>query len=196
MDFSHNIAPHFEIHGEYAYIKDVTRTSVAADCTAGVTQTENVSSYLLGLRYRTEADVNYIFEHYYNGEGHTEEELRLFYGCVHDAWNDTTDDLLNQLKAGGSLNDGSYTTQNPMQHYLHLKSWWNEPYDILYFTPGVQVFYNMNDGSYSIAPEIMYTGVNNLQLRVRVKYFSNDLLTEFGEKISDTRLEFRLRYYF
>jgi len=196
MDFSHNIAPHFEIHGEYAYIKDVTRTSVAADCTAGVTQTENVSSYLLGLRYRTEADVNYIFEHYYNGEGHTEEELRLFYGCVHDAWNDTTDDLLNQLKAGGSLNDGSYTTQNPMQHYLHLKSWWNEPYDILYFTPGVQVFYNMNDGSYSVAPEIMYTGLNNFQLRVRVKYFSDDLLTEYGEKISDTRYELRLRYYF
>lgn len=196
VDFARNIAPHFEVHGEYAYITDTVRIPLTDNCNAGEKVVDDVSSYLMGLRYRTENDIHHIAEYYYNGEGFTEDELKRFYSCVHQAWDALDNDLLDDLATINSLNAGAYTTQNPMQRYMHLKSWWSEPYDILYFTPGIQLFYNVDDGSYSVMPEVVYTGVNNLQLRARVKYFSGDLLTEYGEKLSENKVEFRLRYYF
>ena len=196
IDFAKNIIPQFEVHGEFAYITDAMRSPLTSACTADAKVIDDVSSYLLGMRYRTEDDVNYIVEYYNNGEGYTEKELRQYYSCVHQAWASGDLNLLDSLKAGGSLNTGAFTTQNPMQRYLTFKSWWIEPNDILYLVPGIQLFYNMDDGSYSVAPEISYTGIDNLQLRVRFQFFSGDALTEFGEKLSENKLEMRLRYYF
>ena len=196
LDFAYNIAPHFEIHGEYAWISDASRTPLTTGCSSGEKITENVSSYLLGMRYRTQRDITLVAEYYHNGEGFTEDEMRQYYDCVHQAWAADDDVLLGQLAAGGSLNRGAFTTQNPMRNYLHLKSWWNEPGDILYFIPGLQVLYNLDDTSYLVTPELLYKGIDNLQLRLRYKLFSGDPLTEYGEKLSDRKLELRARYYF
>ncbi len=196
FDFAYNIAPNFAIHGEYAYISDSTKTPLTTSCSAGSTIIEDVSSYLLGLRYRTDADITFITEYYHNGEGVTEEEINQYFSCVHQAWNTGDSALLQQLTPSGNLNKGEFTTQNVMQNYLHLKSWWNEPNDILYFVPGIQLIYNLDDSSYLLTPEILYTGINNLQIRLRYKFFSGDELTEYGEKASERKFELRLRYYF
>lgn len=55
---------------------------------------------------------------------------------------------------------------------------------------------NLDDGSTSIAPEITYAGVTNLDLRLRLFFLSGGQLTDFGENQNDRRLELRMRYYF
>jgi hypothetical protein len=55
---------------------------------------------------------------------------------------------------------------------------------------------NAEDWSYSLSPEIMYTGVTNLELRLKATVLAGDRLTEFGEKPNDWRAELRARYYF
>ncbi len=56
--FSKNLAPHFEIHGEYA--KEI----------------DGYHSYLLGLKYVTENDITILSEYYYDSEGLTRDEIR------------------------------------------------------------------------------------------------------------------------
>jgi hypothetical protein len=55
---------------------------------------------------------------------------------------------------------------------------------------------NLNDGSYSLTPELLYTGITNLELRLRTGFIIGTRNTEFGEKQNDYRLEFRVGYYF
>ncbi len=83
-----------------------------------------------------------------------------------------------------------------MRQYINLRAWWREPYNILYFTPGFQVLYNLLDTSYSIAPELNYEGMEKLDLRLRLIVPVGDALTEWGEKPNIYKLEFRVRYYF
>ena len=56
--FSKNLAPHFEIHGEYA--KEI----------------DGYYSYLLGLKYVTQSDITILSEYYYDSEGLTRDEIR------------------------------------------------------------------------------------------------------------------------
>lgn len=66
----------------------------------------------------------------------------------------------------------------------------------MYFTPALTVIANLDDGSTSAAPELAYTGVTNLDLRLRLFFLSGNQLTDFGEKQNDRRLELRMRYFF
>jgi len=56
--FSKNLAPHFEIHAEYA--KEI----------------DGYHSYLLGLKYVTENDITILSEYYYDSDGLTRDEIR------------------------------------------------------------------------------------------------------------------------
>ena len=90
----------------------------------------------------------------------------------------------------------SYGRPNPMQRYLYVRASQKEPFDILYFTPALTAIANLEDRSYSIAPELSYTGITNLDLRLRFFALQGGRQTEFGEKHNDRRVELRARYYF
>jgi hypothetical protein len=55
---------------------------------------------------------------------------------------------------------------------------------------------NLNDGSCSLTPELLYAGIINLELRLLAGFIIGTRNTEFGEKQNDYRLEFRAGYYF
>jgi hypothetical protein len=55
---------------------------------------------------------------------------------------------------------------------------------------------NVDDGSRSVIPELLYTRVTNLELRARLFFLSGERLSDFGERQNDRRLELRVRYYF
>ena len=82
-----------------------------------------------------------------------------------------------------------------MRRYLYLRVAQKEPFDILYFTPALTVIASLDDGSSSAAPELAYTGVTNLDLRLRLFFLSGDRLTDIGEKQHDRRLELQMRYF-
>jgi len=62
--------------------------------------------------------------------------------------------------------------------------------------PAVTAIVNAEDKSYSIAPEVAYTGITNLELRFRAMFLVGDRLSEFGEKPNGWRAELRARYFF
>jgi hypothetical protein len=47
-----------------------------------------------------------------------------------------------------------------------------------------------------LSPELLYTGITNLELRLKASFIAGERLSEFGEKQNGYRIEFRARYYF
>lgn len=67
---------------------------------------------------------------------------------------------------------------------------------VLYLTLGASAIVNINDGSYSLLPEVQYKPTENPELRWLANIQRGGAGTEFGEKQADVRVEFRARYYF
>ncbi len=195
-DFSRNITPSFEIHGEFAFINDYRKRFIDSSGNS-YDSVYDAKSYLLGIRYLTEKDTTYIFEYYRNGTGFTDNEMRDYFSYIESGYNSyisTGND--SALKKASSLTEGNYGRMNPMRDYLYLRVSQKEPFDILYFTPSITGIYNINDKSFSFTPEFLYTGITNLELRVRMTVIRGGSYTEYGEKQNDYRTEFRARYYF
>jgi len=196
VDFSRNITPNLEIHGEFALIEDFQKRYI--DSQGNIhSSTYDTASYLLGLRYLSQRDTTYILEYYRNGTGFSEDEAQNFYSFVDRAY----DQYLATgngapLARAQTLGQGNYGRPNPMKDYIYLRVSQKEPFDILYFTPALTTILNLNDPSFSIAPEVVYTGITNLELRLKATFLVGGDGTEYGEKPNDYRLEFRARYYF
>jgi len=197
MDFSRNLGSNLEIHGEWARIEDTQRQ--VTDATGKVTTLRQnaASSYLLGMRYLTDQDMTWIFEYYRNGPGFTESEMQNFYSYADATYaqyvatgNDTP------LQRAANLSRSGVARPNPGRDYLYLRVSQKEPFDILYFTPSITLIANANDRSFSVTPEVLYTGFNNLELRARAFFLRGDRYTEFGERVNSSRLELQARLYF
>jgi hypothetical protein len=159
-------------------------------------QTADATSYLLGVRHLSERDTTTIIEYYYNGAGYTESEMRDYFTFIHAAYDQfvATGDSTQLARARNVQN--AYVRPNPMRRYFYLRVSQKEPFDILYVTPALTVITNLDDSSYSATPELAYTGVTNLELRLRLFFLADERLTDFGEKQNNRRIELRARYYF
>jgi len=196
FDFSRNITSNLEIHGELAWIKDFRKIVVGRDGRIFQTQSD-VWSYLAGIRYLSAAETTYILEYYHNGPGFSEAEMEEFFSFVnrgHETFLLTGDEAL--LNRALILGQGRYAAITPMKSYLYLRVSQKEPFDILYFTPAVTWIYNVDDQSFSLSPEMVYTGVTNLELRLKGTVLAGERFSDFGEKQNDYRIELRARYYF
>lgn len=195
LDFARNITSNFEVHGEFAYLRKVRKRVI--DAAGGLAEREaDAQSWLLGLRYLTEAETTWITEYYHNGAGFTRDEMRDFFAFIDrgfEAFTSTGDSSL--LQQAENLGKGSYARMNPMRDYLYVRASQKEPFDILYFTPAITAIVNLNDGSFSISPELLYTAVTNLEVRLKGTWLEGERMSEFGEKQNDWRLELRVRYY-
>ncbi len=151
---------------------------------------------MLGLRYRTSDDITFLLEYYFNGRGNEKSEQQQFYRCVHQAWETEDESLLNQLPLNKDLDKGPFSKPNPMRQYLGFRTWWEEPADIVYLTAGLQILYNLEDYSYSVAPDVYYDGIENIEMKLRGTIPIGDRLTEWGEKPNEYKLEAQIRVYF
>jgi hypothetical protein len=195
-DFSRNVTSNLEIHGELARTEDTQRQATTATGQTTVTRSA-ATSWLLGTRYLTTLDTTYILELYRNGPGLSEEEMRGFTQFVDNAYAQylaTGNDAA--LARAANLARGGYARPNPGRSYLYLRASQKEPFDILYFTPAITVIANAEDRSTSIAPELLYAGINNLELRLRAFFLNGDAGSEFGERPNSRRLELQARLYF
>jgi hypothetical protein len=196
MDFSRNIVSNLEIHGEWARIQQFTKP--VTDSAGRVTsELGNATSYLLGLRYLTSADTTYISEYYRNGTGYSDQQARQFYQLVDTAFTQfeqTGSNLL--LQKALSLSQGSYGRPNPGKDYLYFRAQQKDALGIVYFQPAITAMMNWQDRSYQVTPELVYTGINNLELRMRLLLLHGGSSTDFGEKQNSRKLEFYARYYF
>ncbi len=187
LTLSRNLTANFEIHGEAALLQDHTKVIVHSDGT--VTQsTYDTQNYLAGVRYLSSANTTYIFEYYHNGQGYSDRETDDMFDYLNRLNNE-------QLVALGS-NLASYQVPNFMRNYLFLKTSQKEPFGWLYLTPSLYSIINVSDGSFNLIPEAVYTGVENLELRVRTSLLFGADGTEYGGKANTWKLELRGRLYF
>jgi len=187
IDFSRNLSSTLEVHGEWARIRHVEQRSIDASGTV-TARTRDATSYLLGLRYLTESDTTWIVEYYRNGMGYTEGQLTDFHALV-DSGNPL---LFNKAK---QINP-SYARANAGERYAYLRVSQKEPFDIVYFTPAATLIANLEDRSWSLTPELLYTGITNIDLRLRATWLKGNSTTDFGEKQNARKLELMARFYF
>lgn len=192
FDFSRNFAANFEVHGEWARIRDFPRpiTDSAGRVT---TETADATSYLLGARYLTAADTTYIVEYYRNGTGYSEDEARQFYELVDAAFSTGNDTLVQRAL---SLAQGSYGRPNAGTDYLYFRAQQKDAFSIVYFQAALTMMANLHDGSYQLTPELLYTGIKNIELRARLLLLQGGSGTDFGEKQASSRLEVYARFHF
>jgi len=191
FDVSRNFGTNLELHGEWARIRDFEQPVLSAAGSLVPSPPRDATSYLLGLRYLTERDTTWIVEYYRNGTGYSEAQAQAFYEAAHAgaALGALTPLVRSAAQAG-------YARPNLMQHYLYVRASQKEPFDILYFTPSATTIVNLDDGSYSLIGELLYTGFGDIEVRLRAAVNVGERLTEYGEKPVDARLELRLRLYF
>ena len=179
-----------------AYIKDVQARLI--DPTGKVSAVEyDATSYLLGTRYLTSPGHDLHLGVLPERHGVLRGEMKDFFGFVNNAYRTYTatgNDAA--LQKAAQLSEGNYGRANPMRDYLYLRISQKEPFDILYFTPAVTTIVNLNDRSFTISPEVAYTGITNLDLRLKASFITGSTGSEFGEKPYDFRLELRAGYYF
>ncbi|NQT70461.1 MAG: hypothetical protein HQ552_12890 [Desulfobacteraceae bacterium] len=196
LDFSRNILTNFEIHGEAAWVNDFQKKSI--DSQGKLTmETADVLQALLGIRYLTANDITYIIEYYHNGGGIEVDDAENFYKFIESAYNRyLANGDSSQLARASMLSRGTLASAKPMRDYLYFRASIKEPFDILYLTPAITLIVNLNDQSISLTPELAYTPITNLELRLRSAFLIGAQRTEFGEKQNDWRTELRVRYFF
>lgn len=194
-DFSRNVTTNLEVHGEFSLIDSNKQVSVDSNGNS-FQSTYGAKNYLLGLRYLTARDTTYIFEYYRNGTGYSPKAMRNYFSFVDTGYNTyVTTGNPSQLNKANAISQ-SYGQPNPEMNYLYLRVSQKEPFDILYLTPAITWIANIDDKSCSLAPELVYTGFTNWELRLRSIFIVGPKGTEFGEKAYDYRVDFRMRYYF
>lgn len=196
MDFSRNVSSNFEIHGEWARISQFAKP-VTDSAGRVTTEVGNATSYLAGLRYLTEKDTTYIAEYYRNGTGYSDVDAQQFYQLV--------DAVFKQLQQTGgsallpkvqSLNQSGYGRPYLGTDYLYFRAQQKDALGIVYFQPSITAIVNLRDHSYQFTPELLYSGVKNLDLRLRLGVLQGGDLSDFGEKQNSRKLEVYARYYF
>ena len=193
VDFSRNVTPALEVHGEWARFRDAPRNTVSG---SGVTQQSesDATSWLLGLRYLTQSEVTWIVEYYRNGQGYDADELDDYYTVLETALADGAAPMLEE-KARRAAQSG-YGRPNPGKDYLYVKASVNEPFGWVYGAASLTAMTNIKDRSWQLTPEVSYTGFNNVEIRARAFFLHGASHTEFGEKPASRRVEVYARFFF
>jgi len=196
VDFSRNLGPRLEVHGEFATVMGFQRKTVD---TAGNlhSSTYNAVSYLLGFRFLTKKLTTYIFEYYRNEAGFTTTQTDGYFSYVDRAYNTyASTGNVAAIQKAANLAAGNYGKISPMQDYLYLRISQDQPFGKLYYTPAISSIVDLDTRSLQLVPELVSTRYKNWELRGRVYLPIGGKHTEFGEKQNVYRAEVRVRRFF
>jgi hypothetical protein len=197
VDFSRNLATNLEIHGELAHIPRQRQQVLDPFSGQPAQQIRSDTSYLIGLRYLSEDDITTIIEFYHNDDGYTEAEQEDFFRLVDQGYGAyLLDGDSSQLAQATRVGQNGYLAPQSGRDYLYSRFTWKEPFDILYFTPGLTAIINTDDQSFSLSPEAVYTAFTNWELRLRFSWLQGQNYSEYGEKQNSSKVEFRVRYFY
>ncbi len=181
FDFSRNLKSNLEIHAEWAWLTDLERIETSQDGRLSTTVSDEMSA-LVGLRYLTASETNFIAEYYHNGAGFGQRESEAIFEQA------KSPSAVPGSRTGNSA-DAVFPPllgiPNPMRDYLYFRTSQKEPFDILYFTPEFTSIFNLDDGSCQLIPGLTYSPQTNLLMRLRGIFLVGSEHTEFGEKQSN-----------
>jgi hypothetical protein len=214
LDMARNLMPNFAIHGELAWFENRTISIPDSQDTFSKPFLRKADDLdvLFGLRYLTASETTWIIEYYRNGAGYSPREMKAFFAWMRSS-TDSAPDMgsepvssteplgepdVGQDTSGRLIFETSGILSGPqlMRDYLHVRVARKEPFDVLYWNAGFTAIINLQDNSASLVPEVIYTGITNLELRARLPLLAGGTNTEYGERRNRWRAEFRGRYYF
>jgi hypothetical protein len=196
LDFSRNLRSNVEVHGEVSRVPNGLTAVLAPDGTL-VQREQAATNLVVGFRYLTEANTTYIVDYFRNGAGYAPAEMEAYFELIergYESWTVSGDQRV--LTLASRATEAGYGRMTPMRNYLYGRVNQPDALDILYLTLGASAIVNVDDGSYSLLPELQYKPTENLELRWVANIQRGGSRTEFGEKQAAVRLEMRLRYYF
>ena len=195
-DFSRNISTNFEVHGELAYFRNFQKNVLDINGNRYLVEGDAVS-YVVGIRHLTTFDLTTVIEYYHNGMGLSGDDMKNYYAYIARGYN-TYQTTGNATILGNAqqMAEGGYGRSSAMANYLYVRFSQKEPFDILYFTPALTWMINTEDKSWSLTPELLYTGITNWECRLRTGIIAGATNSDFGEKQNDYRVELRMGYYF
>ncbi|TSA45196.1 hypothetical protein D4R52_02955, partial [bacterium] len=137
LDFSRNILPSIEMHGEFSRFSNQPRYTISNS----TFETESVggASYLIGLRWLNDFNLTTIFEYYHNDAGLNNNEFASYNTFLLNASaSGDTGSIANAI----NVSKNYFSSVNLMRDYLYLKVSWPEPFNWVYFTPSIYTIYN------------------------------------------------------
>ncbi len=194
-DFSRNINPSFEVHGEWG--RDTRATRKTVDAASNVRTIEGASeSYLAGVRFITPQEITVIAEYYRNGAGYTPEQMRAFYdytAAAHAEYLRSGDpSAMDRVTA---LAEGGYGRPNAGRSYLYVRASRPDAFGVMQLTPAVMLTINLDDGSFALTHEATYKPEGRTEIRAQLSFISGARSSDYGAKANDMRADVRLRWY-
>ncbi|MFH1079196.1 MAG: hypothetical protein V1766_02865 [Pseudomonadota bacterium] len=196
IDFSRNITANFEVHGELAYFRNFQKNVLDINGNRYLVEGDAVS-YVVGIRHLTTFDLTTIMEYYHNGMGFGSNDMKNYYAYIARGY-DVYQTAGNATILGNAqqMAETGYGRSSAMEDYLYVRFSQKEPFGILYFTPALTWMMNRDDRSWSLTPELLYTGITNWEFRLRTGFIIGARNSDFGEKQNGYRIELRVGYYF
>ncbi len=191
FSFSTNLASNLEVHGDFAYRHQVYQAELQTDNTIQLEKAAHFQS-LLGLRYLTESELTWIVEWLHSPQGYERQDLEGFFTLAQSSPSTEAD----QYRLAQIAKQSSYGQAFAGQNYLYVRASQKDFADLLYLNGAVTAMSNLNDGSFSFAPELSYTSFKNSEIRLKTTFLQGSDLSEYAEKLSDFKIELRLRLFF
>jgi len=191
MDFSRNIIPSVEIHGELGFFINQTKNIISG----GALMPQNIdgTSYLFGLRWLNQWNITTILEYYHNDAGLTVTEYGDYSTFLSDA---VASNISSTISDALNLSKTYFSGSVLMQDYLYLKIFWPEPFKLVDFAASAFIIYNINDSSLSVGIPLEYQPITNLKIIFQPTFFIGNNGTEFGSKQHRGKMEIQASYYF
>ena len=191
VDFSRNILPNLEMHGEISTFNNQPKYLISNN--ALETKYIDGISYLSGIRWLNEWNITTILEYYHNDAGLTTKEFE-----------DYNNFLVNAVASGNAVAAfnaanivrSNFSGTNLMRDYLYLKISWPEPFNMVYFTPSLYTIINTNDGSSITGVPLSYKPVTNLEFIFWPVFLMGNINSELGSKQYENKMELWMRFYF
>ena len=190
-DFSSNLRPNFEVHGEFAYARNETKSFVQNDRI--VSLTINELSYLLGLRYLAPSNTTIILDYYHAPYGLTKTEFDALGDYLQ--WR-LESGLPRDIQEGRLVLSQQFRSRTLMRDYLYIKATQPEPFGWLYTSISCFAIVNLQDKSFNLSPQFVYKPYTNFEFLIWPTLFVGNENTEYGNKPFAKKVEVWGRFYF
>jgi hypothetical protein len=191
MDFSRNIVPSLELHGEIAYSFGQPKNIISE---GGLSSTSvNGLSYLAGLRWLNSWNITTILEYYHNDAGLTSTEFMEYIDFLQMAVDSGSSARVSQAL---SIRKSAFSGPDLMQDYAYLKLSWPEPFHLVDFTAAAFAIYSIDDNSALVALSFSYDPITNLEFVLTPTLLIGGPQTLYGAKPYEFSVSVLARYYF
>jgi len=190
-DFSKNLVDNLELHGEYCYSDNLSRTAVFNNLLTS--KTVNDQSYLIGFRWLNSLNTTIIGEYYYNDNGLSKEEYNNYLGYMESVENSAN---TSAIRTALNISQNYFSDNNLMKKYFYIKAIQPEPFNWLYFTPSVYFIYSIEDESFMNGVNLLYKPFTNLEFQFTSILTVGSRDSQFGTKENKNKLEILSRFYF